>query len=69
MNNHKLLHNIIVGIDFGSTNSGYYIIFNSLDYQDSIYNEISSQILLDKIDGFGLRIGKNAYERFKVESN
>ena len=69
VNNDKTKFNTIVGIDFGSINSGYYIIFNSLDEKDIIYDEISSQIILDKIDGVGLRIGGNAYERFKLEKN
>jgi len=69
INNDKTKFNTIVGIDFGSINSGYYIIFNSLDERDIIYDEISSQIILDKIDGVGLRIGGNAYERFKLEKN
>ena len=65
VNNDKTKFNTIVGIDFGSINSGYYIIFNSLDEKDIIYDEISSQIILDKIDGVGLRIGGNAYERLE----
>ena len=69
VNNDKTKFNTIVWIDFGSINSGYYIIFNSLDEKDIIYDEISSQIILDKIDGVGLRIGGNAYERFKLEKN
>ena len=69
VNNDKTKFNTIVGIDFGSINSGYYIIFNSLDERDIIYNEISSQILLDKIDGVSLSIGDNVYERFKLEKN
>ena len=69
VNNDKTKFNTIVGIDFGSINSGYYIIFNSIDEKDIIYDEISSQIILDKIDGVGLRIGGNAYERFKLEKN
>ena len=61
--------NIKVGIDFGSTSSGYYIIFDPLDEKDIKYEVISSQILLDKTDKIGLRIGDDAYQRFKVEYN
>ena len=67
--NNILEFNIKVGIDFGSTSSGYYIIFDPLDEKDIKYDVISSQILLDKTDKIGLRIGENAYERFKVENN
>ena len=67
--NNILEFNIKVGIDFGSTSSGYYIIFDPLDEKDIKYDVISSQILLDKTDKIGLRIGINAYERFKVENN
>ena len=67
--NNILEFNIKVGIDFGSTSSGCYIIFDPLDEKDIKYDVISSQILLDKTDKIGLRIGENAYERFKVENN
>ena len=67
--NNILEFNIKVGIDFGSTSSGYYIIFDPLDEKDIKYDVISSQILLDKTDKIGLRIGDDAYQRFKVEYN
>jgi molecular chaperone DnaK (HSP70) len=47
----------------------YYIIFDTLDSEDVLYNVILSQIILDKTDGVGLRIGENAYQRFIKESN
>ena len=59
-NNLSSEYNIIVGIDFGSTKSGYYIIFNAFNNQEIIYNKISSQIILSKINNACLYIGDKA---------
>ena len=58
--------NIIIGIDFGSNKSGYYIIFNSPDTQDIIYNEISTQIILNKTNNASLYIGEKAFDYLKT---
>ena len=54
---------IIIGIDFGSTFSGYSVIFNSnIDFEDSDLNQvISSELIMDKETKIGLRIGKYAH--------
>ena len=64
-NNLSSEYNIIVGIDFGSTKSGYYIIFNAFNNQEIIYNKISSQIILSKINNACLYIGDKALNYLK----
>ena len=64
-NNLSSEYNIIVGIDFGSTKSGYYIIFNAFNNQEIIYNKISSQIILRKINNACLYIGDKALNYLK----
>ena len=58
----KNTNQIIIGIDFGSTFSGYSIIINSnIDFEDSDLNKvIPSELILDKETKIGLRIGKLA---------
>ena len=53
----------IVGIDFGSTFSGYSIIYNSdINFEDSDSNQvISSELIIDKETEIGLRIGNKAH--------
>ena len=59
----KTTNQIIIGIDFGSTFSGYSVIFNSnIDFEDSDLNQvISSELIMDKETKIGLRIGKLAH--------
>ena len=53
----------IIGIDFGSTNSGYSIIIDSnIFFDDSELNQvITSELIMDKEAEIGLRIGKKAH--------
>ena len=53
----------IIGIDFGSTFSGYSVIYNSdIDFADSNQNKIiSSELIMEKDDKIALRIGSKAH--------
>ena len=53
----------IIGIDFGSTFSGYSIIYNSnINFEDPDTNQIiSSELIMEKDDKIALRIGKKAH--------
>ena len=56
-------NNVIIGIDLGLKQTGYYVMFASpLNYKK--YDFIYSQILLDRLNKIGLAIGQTAYERF-----
>ena len=56
-------NNVIIGIDLGLKQTGYYVMFDSpLNYKK--YDFIDSQILLDRLNKIGLAIGQTAYERF-----
>ena len=54
---------LIIGIDFGSTFSGFSIIYNSdINFDDSNTNQIfSSELIMDKETEIGLRIGSKAH--------
>ena len=54
---------VIIGIDFGSTASGYSIIYDSLiNFDDSDSKEvISSELIMDSETEIGLRIGNKAH--------
>ena len=53
----------IIGIDFGSTFSGYSIIYNSnINFEDPDTNQIiSSELIMERDDKIALRIGKKAH--------
>ena len=56
-------NNVIIGIDLGLKQTGYYVMFDSpINYKK--YDFIDSQILLDRLNKIGLAIGQTAYERF-----
>ena len=56
-------NNVIIGLDLGLKQTGYYVMFDSpLNYKK--YDFIDSQILLDRLNKIGLAIGQTAYERF-----
>ena len=57
----------IIGIDVGSTTSGYKIIIEPFDdSNDLVKNEfIESQIMINKLSKDGLFIGLDAYNNFK----
>ena len=64
-NNKTTNNNIIVGIDFGSHKSGYYIIFNSSNNQEVIYDGISSEIILNKTNNACICIGNKSLDYLK----